>query len=163
MTLVEEIDDWVQALNARYRNKRRSCEGFAGGLSGFYSRAFLQKAGFVVLDELPRPDSPQLRASGVLTSLTSHDIVGITFDDTYYVLRGHEHEVRLHFHELVHVAQWRALGRLGFITRYLQELSRYGYSREAPLEKMAYDAEDHYASGGQTFDVVQSVHSRLSG
>lgn len=163
MTLVEEIDDWVQALNARYRDKRHSCEDFAGVLSGFYSRAFLQNAGFVVVDQLPLPDSPQLRASGVLTSLTSHDIVGITFDDTYYVLRGHEHEVQLHFHELVHVAQWRALGRLGFIARYLQELSRYGYSRQAPLEKMAYDAQEHYANGEAAFDVVQNVQSLLSG
>ena len=43
-------------------------------------------------------------------------------------------------HELVHVAQYRRLGRLRFVARYLLDLARAGfrYRRELPLEAPAY-------------------------
>lgn len=43
-------------------------------------------------------------------------------------------------HELVHVAQYRRIGRLRFLGRYLLDLVKHrGYSRSLPLEAPAYE------------------------
>ena len=47
---------------------------------------------------------------------------------------------RLLVHELVHVAQYRRIGRVRFVARYLLDLAKAGfrYSKELPLEVPAY-------------------------
>ena len=67
---------------------------------------------------------------------------------------------RLHFHELVHVVQWAALGSEGFITRYMQEILTLGYD-QAPLEIMAYQLDEHYQNGGAPMDIPAYVKSQL--
>lgn len=47
-------------------------------------------------------------------------------------------------HELAHVLQWRALGFLGFVSRYARHLIRHGY-KQNPLEIVArVAAEDDF-------------------
>ncbi len=47
---------------------------------------------------------------------------------------------RLLVHELVHVAQYRRMGRVRFVARYLLDLAKAGfrYSKKLPLEAPAY-------------------------
>lgn len=137
--------------------------GIQACVEGFYSREFLESAGFVIVDRLRFPDTPQVRASGLLDQLGGHGLEGITYNDTYYLLRGAEDCKCLHFLELVHVAQWQILGPYRFIADYAEELSIFGYSSGAPLERMARNAEEHYAAGHEAYDVVQNVKSRLVG
>ena len=73
------------------------------------------------------------------------DLSGITYKNTYYLLPHVSNINRLHFHELVHVAQWETLGASSFIGRYILEIQRNGYS-QAPLEVMAYSLDNHFAN-----------------
>ena len=51
-------------------------------------------------------------------------------------------------------------GGEGFISRYIQEIQRYGY-REAPLEKMAYFLDDHFSKAGDRFDITEYVKKQI--
>ena len=62
---------------------------------------------------------------------------GMTFFDTYFVRADHVRAESLHFHELVHVIQWRLLGPEKFLALYADGLERFGY-RKSPLEVMAF-------------------------
>lgn len=69
----------------------------------------------------------------------------ITFGDHVWFREAHRsNDRRLLAHELVHVAQYRRLGHLRFIGRYLLDLAKaFGrYSRELPLEAPAYERAD---------------------
>ncbi|OIN04462.1 hypothetical protein BFR47_06050 [Oceanisphaera psychrotolerans] len=155
----EKIEEWICQVNASYENMRRPCTVFQKHFNDFYSHSFLETAYFVVVDKIPKPDFPELREAG-LGAFIDMDAKGITYDDTYYVTKRAAHELRLHFHELVHVIQWQELTPQGFIARYIQEMQTYGYD-DAPLERMAYALDAHYQASGQKFSVEQFVRKSL--
>jgi len=66
----------------------------------------------------------------------------------------------MHFHELIHVIQWRLLGPDRFLFAYANGLERFGY-RQAPLEVVAYDAESAFASSTTIFDAERLVATKL--
>lgn len=125
----------------------------------FIHLVFLETAYFVVTDDIPKPDFPELREAG-LEDFIDRDLEGITYNDTYYITQSTASELRLHFHELVHVIQWRELTPPGFIRRYVQEIREFGYDK-APLEKMAYALDRHYQAQGRHMNVEQFVRKNL--
>jgi len=157
--MIEEIKEWIHQVNSSHREVRRSCAVFEEHFNGFYSPDFLKTAFFVVTDEIPKPDVPGLREAG-LGDFIDMDVGGITYNDTYYVKKEAANELRLHFHELVHVLQWRELDTQGFIERYIREIQDFGYD-DAPLEKMAYALDGHYQSKGRHLSVEQFVRENL--
>ena len=68
------------------------------------------------------------------------DAGGITYLNTYVVRADQSHLKSLHFHELVHVIQWRLLGPESFLAFYADGLERFGY-RNSPREVMANDLQ----------------------
>lgn len=158
--MIDRIEAWIDATNRNCLPQRQSCARFAEVFRGYFSRDFLDLAGFVLVDAVPRPDFPQLqeRVGDELLNLVPE---GITYRQTYYLLRRHETNLRLHFHELVHVAQWRQLGAACFLRRYLAEVARHGY-RGAPLERLAYELEERYGAGPPTFDVMETMRRHLA-
>ncbi|GHA10880.1 hypothetical protein [Oceanisphaera arctica] len=138
-----DILAWVTATNHHYREQRRSCTQLAQHFGGFFGDELLSHAGFVVVEQLPRPPDMVVRHLG-LGELLSPGAMGLTLDDTYYLKPRAASQLRVHFHELVHVLQWRKLGADAFIQRYLNEILQHGY-RQAPLEQKAYRYEQHYA------------------
>lgn len=86
---------------------------------------------------------------------------GITFLDTFFVRRGQSRNEVLHFHELIHVIQWRILGPEQFLRSYADGLERFGY-RYSPLEAMAYDAEARFVGSAIKFDAEESVTEALA-
>ena len=86
---------------------------------------------------------------------------GITYLDTFFVVADQARDESLHFHELVHVIQWRILGPERFLWLYADGLERFGY-RNSPLEVVAYDLQDRFDAGGEPFDVEAEVRRRLS-
>jgi hypothetical protein len=87
-------------------------------------------------------------------------MAGITYLDTFFVrpeLAGVE---SLHFHELVHITQWRILGPERFLWYYADGLERFGY-RNSPLEVVAYDLQEQFDTGCKPFDVEAEVGRRL--
>ncbi|WP_157953675.1 hypothetical protein [Oceanimonas marisflavi] len=135
--------EWIVSTNAHYQPQRRPCLELKAQLGGFFSDELLASAGFVILDELPSPPRAQVAALG-LDELLSPSAIGLTLADTYYLKPPAAGQLRVHFHELVHVVQWQALGPARFVERYLQEIRQHGY-RQAPLERMAYELEHRFA------------------
>ena len=84
-----------------------------------------------------------------LGNFLDKDIAGITYKNTYYIHRSAV-KLRLHFHELVHVIQWKELGARIPQALHSKEIQTFGYER-APLEKMAYQLDAHYEVGGRSF------------
>lgn len=155
-----KIEQWIDQVNFEYSKQRICCSEFSRSFKGFYKKSFLKKAFFVVVNDIPKPDYPELRQMG-LSSFIDMDVDGITYKDTYYIKPHVAMELRLHFHELVHVAQWKLLGSQSFIQRYISEIQTYGYDH-APLEEMAYSCDSHFAKGGDKVDIPSYVSRIIS-
>jgi hypothetical protein len=50
---------------------------------------------------------------------------GITFLDTFFIKQDQSENETLHFHELIHVIQWRVLGPERFLYLYADGLERF--------------------------------------
>jgi len=94
----------------------------------------------VVVDEIPLPDEPILRAAAQGVGLSQSWAAGLTLGHAVILHRGFEHEVRLLSHEFRHVAQYESLGGIGpFLVSHLKSLSEVGYEN-SPFER---DARAH--------------------
>lgn len=157
--MINQIENWIDETNHDYRSQRCSCSTLAAAFIGFYPPQFLKDSYFVIVNHIPKPNFPELRQMG-LGDFIDMPANGITYKNTYYVSQNQANNLRLHFHELVHVAQWSLLGAEGFIGRYINEIQSYGYD-SAPLEQMAYSLDYHYDSGGADLDVPSYVQSKI--
>ncbi|MBE7216521.1 hypothetical protein MK852_20590 [Shewanella benthica] len=157
--MLNKIEQWIDKTNLDYESQRASCTCFADDFDGFYPASFLENAYFVVVDNIPKPDFPGLREIG-LGDFIDMKVDGITYKNTYYILPHVAKNPRLHFHELVHVAQWEILGAVNFIQRYIEEIQNYGYA-DAPLEKMAYGLDAHFTNNGEKINVPAHVSEKI--
>lgn len=157
--VLNKIEDWIDSTNVKFSTQRQSCALFASSFAGFYTEEFLSNSYFVVVDSIPKPDFPELRQAG-LGGFLDMEVQGITYKNTYYVVPSVAQDLRLHFHELVHVAQWKSLGAIGFLQRYISEVQSVGY-HEASLEKIAYAFDHHFAQGGQKVDVPSYIENKI--
>lgn len=82
-------------------------------------------------------------------------MAGITFGDMYFVQQTHSSE-GIHFHELVHVVQWSALGVRSFLLTYAVGIVQYGY-KQSPLEAIAYDLQSKFEQQSVLKSVPQVV------
>lgn len=157
--MLQQIEQWIDQTNLKHQEQRVACAEFFDEFKGFYSLDFLQQAYFVIVDEIPKPHFPELRDLG-LGDFIDMDVNGITYKNTYYVLPHLASDLRLHFHELVHVAQWQILGSIAFMERYITEIQTKGYY-DAPLEKMAYAFDSHFINGGEKIDVPHFIAQKI--
>lgn len=157
--MLHKVEQWIDRTNVEYQDQRISCSKFFDEFNGFYPLDFLQQAYFVIVDKIPKPDFPELREMG-LSDFIDMEAAGITYKNTYYILPHVASNLRIHFHELVHVAQWEHLGATAFMERYMTEIQTLGYDG-APLEKMAYGLDSHYAKGGEKIDVPNYVAQKI--
>ena len=93
----------------------------------------------VVVDSLPLPEDPTLRAAALETGLLGPHMEGLTLGYSVFVVRGH-HSLRVLSHEFRHVHQYEAHGSIAaFLPVYLQQIVEVGYDT-APYE---LDAQAH--------------------
>jgi hypothetical protein len=151
---------WIRATLAAHERDARpvASAGFAR-LPRCFSQELLASAKFVAVDRVPTPPLAALGLSR-FAAFSLGDPDGITYLDTFFVLRGRATDEGLCFHELIHVVQWRLLGPENFLAAYAAGLEGFGY-RDSPLERMAYDAQAAFASG-QIFDAERFVAEKLS-
>src|SRR5262249_48078037 len=131
---------WIDAtLRAHAANARTVISRGFPRLPLYFAADTLTSAKVVLVDELP---IPPLSSWGLtrFADFERGDPDGITYLDTFFLKRRQARSETLHFHELIHVIQWRLLGPEGFIRSYANGLERFGY-RDNPLEAMAYEAE----------------------
>ncbi|PCH58880.1 MAG: hypothetical protein COC14_00175 [Burkholderiaceae bacterium] len=157
--MINKIENWIDETLKDHLDKRVSCECFATAFNGFYPVAFLSRSYYVVVDEIPKPDFTELRQAG-LGDFMDMPVDGITYKDTYFILKGCEDNLELHFHELVHVLQWETLGASNFISRYIEEVKQHGYEG-SPLEKMAYALQYSFANKVHPFSVPDYVNINI--
>lgn len=129
-------------------------------LPHYFRGELLAVAKFVVVERVPMPPLSELGLSE-FSAFEQTDNDGVTYLDTYFVRRSRAREEQLHFHELIHVIQWRLLGPERFLSAYAAGLEVFGY-RNSPLEAMAYDAEASFAQGREVFDAEQRVAALLA-
>jgi hypothetical protein len=157
--MLERIENWIDATLQKYETSSISCNRFSSLFNGFYTIEFLSSSYYVIVDEIPVPDFPELREAG-LSEVLDMDMNGITYKNTYFLKSASAQNLDIHFHELVHVAQWQALGSTEFINRYIGEIQEFTYD-QAPLEKMAYSLEAHFSKRRKPFDVPMHVQQNL--
>jgi len=154
------IAQWIDKTNQAFAPQRLSCRKWQVPFAGYFSERFLDQCHYVIVPEIPLPDEAFLRAAGLGPDF-SNQVAGLTLDNTYYLLPSVAEALNVHFHELVHVAQWQHLGVTGFVSRYLHEWRAYEY-REMPLERMAYTLEAQFLEGGPRVNIPDHVQQRLS-
>ena len=70
------------------------------------------------------PEIDRRRARLVVVPVLTPGVAGMTLGRWILLRRGHEHDRGLLAHELVHVRQWRELGAVPFLWRYLRAYVR---------------------------------------
>jgi hypothetical protein len=125
----------------------------------YFSENTLASTKVVLVDPLPMPPLSSMGLAR-FADFERGDFDGITYLDTIFLKPTQSDNENMHFHELVHVIQWRLLGPDRFLLSYANGLECFGY-RESPLEAMAYDAETAFASSTATFNVERMVAEKL--
>jgi hypothetical protein len=125
----------------------------------YFTEKTLASTKVVLADPLPMPP---LSSMGLVrfAEFERGNFDGITYIDTIFLKPTQSNNEIIHFHELVHVVQWRLLGPDRFLLSYANGLECFGY-RQSPLEAMAYDAETAFASSTTTFNVEKMVAEKL--
>ena len=79
----------------------------------YFDPSLLETAKFIAIDRLPMPP---LSAMGLsrFAVFEQGDFNGIAYLDRYFIKQTVVTEEAIHFHELIHVIQWRLLGRKTF-------------------------------------------------
>lgn len=159
--LLPPLLGWIQrTLDAHAaRSRPVATRGFRR-LPQYFSAGQLAAAKVVAVEHVPVPPLKALGAPG-FEVFESMQAAGITYLDTFFVDQRCAGDESLHFHELIHIVQWRLLGPERFLAAYAAELETHGY-RNSPLEVMAYDAQARFDRDPVPFDAEQFVFRSLN-
>ena len=153
--------EWLRNTLATYATSSKAVASCAfARLPNYFTPATLQSSKVVLVDRLPRPP---LSSWGLapFADFENGNFTGITFLDTFFIRRDQSKNEAIHFHELVHVIQWRILGPERFLYLYADGLERFGYEY-SPLEAMAYEAEAMFVGSTAKFDAERLVAEALA-
>jgi hypothetical protein len=154
------IAGWIHNTLAQHATAAKPVAslGFSR-LPHYYGAELLASSRAVVLARVPMPPLSTMGLSR-FSDFERMDAGGITYLNTYFVRADHANDESLHFHELVHVIQWRLLGPERFLRLYAEGLERLGY-RESPLEGMAYSFQRRFDHEAQPFSVEPTCRKLL--
>jgi hypothetical protein len=159
--LFPHVIGWIrQTLDAHASEAKSVASLRFPRLSRYFSEELLTSTKVVVIDRVPMPPLSSMGLSR-FAEFVRRDYDGITYLDTFFVKRRSAAEERLHFHELIHVVQWRSLGPEAFLAAYAAGLEIFGY-RDSPLESIAYNAEALFSQSDDLFDAEKLVTDQLS-
>jgi hypothetical protein len=152
--------DWIQTtLTASAHVAQTIASRGFSRLSLYFTEKTLASAKVVLVDPLPMPP---LSSMGLVrfAEFERDNFDGITYIDTIFLKPTRSNDEIIHFHELVHVIQWRLLGPDRFLLSYANGLECFGY-RQSPLEAMAYNAETAFANSTPPFDVEKMMMEKF--
>lgn len=96
-----------------------------------------ERVRLLVVEAIPMPEHPALRAASQATGLVSPFTAGLTLRYGIYIRRDLDGDRGLIAHELVHTGQYERYGSiLAFLRQYLHECLTIGYPA-APMEQEA--------------------------
>jgi hypothetical protein len=152
--------NWLRATLAAHSGTAQAVASRAFlRLPLYFSKETLASTKVVLVNSLPLPPLSKMGLTR-FAEFERGDFDGITYLDTFFLKQGHSKNEAIHFHELIHVIQWRLLGPDRFLYSYANDLERFGY-RQSPLEVMAYDAERMFATSISVFDAEKLVAQKL--
>ena len=160
-TAYPKVQAWIRKTLATYEKEAKPIASMRfARLPLYFDHASLETAKFIPIDRVPMPP---LSAMGLdrFAVFEQGDFNGVTYLDRYFIKRTVVTEEALHFHELIHVIQWRLLGSEGFLAAYANGLDEFGYEN-SPLERMAYDAETLFKRSSVIFDADKFVAEQLA-
>jgi hypothetical protein len=149
------VEAWMSDLHARNaaQSTAASATGFAR-LGQYFPASILEGARAVTVDRMPFPPVVALGLPE-FEALAAMPMAGITFGHMYFLHRDHAGEA-LHFHELVHVVQWAALGVAAFLPTYAVGIVQHGYEA-SPFELAAYDLQAKFERGNALPGIVDFI------
>jgi hypothetical protein len=159
-TAYPKLRAWIQKTLEFYeKNAKPVASMHFVRLPLYFDSSLLETAKFIAIDRLP---IPPLSAMGLsrFAVFEQGDFNGITYLNRYFIKQTVVTEEAIHFHELIHVIQWRLLGLEDFLAAYANGLDEFGYEN-SPLEKMAYDAEAAFKRSSPIFDAEKFVAEQL--
>jgi len=137
--LLLEAIAWADAQAAQCAGSGRPLVAGEARLARSVGVAHPERVRVSVVDALPVPNDPTLRAAALESGLLGQGAIGLTLGHSIFVRAGHE-TARLLSHELRHVYQYERAGSIaGFLPTYLQQIIEVGYAA-CPLER---DARGH--------------------
>ena len=158
-SVLPEIRNWIEGIIETHKSQAISASelGFPN-IQQTFPADFLDKAKVVYLES--KIPFPPLSKMGLheLSGMESMNMAGVTFKDTFFVHHLQRTE-SLHFHELVHVAQWDRLGVDNFLLAYGVGLMQFGY-RDSPFEGMAYSLQNEFERGNLPNNIINLIHQQ---
>ena len=152
--------DWIRTtLSARAPAAQTVTSRGFSRLPLYFTEKTLTSTKVVLVDPLPMPPLSSMGLAR-FADFERGNFDGITYIDTIFLKPTQSNNESMHFHELVHIIQWRMLGPDRFLFSYVNGLECFGY-RQSPLEAMAYDAETAFASSTAIFNVEKMVAEKL--
>ncbi len=160
-TISLRIERWIQQALTQHAHAARSVASFGfRRLPLYYGYPTLLYTKAICVRSVPLPPPLALGLDNFSES-DSRELAGLAYLDNYFVRVDCAHMESLHFHELVHVLQWRLLGPGKFLTLYAEGLARFGY-RGNPLEAMAYDFQERFEGHPQPFNVALACQELIN-
>jgi hypothetical protein len=111
-----KVQAWIQRTLASFEKDAQPIASMRfARLPQYFDHALLGTAKFIPIDRVP---TPPLSAMGLgrFAAFEQGEFHGITYLDRYFIKRTVLTEEALHFHELIHVIQWRLLGPERFLS-----------------------------------------------
>jgi len=131
-TAYPKLQAWIQKTLEFYENNAKPVASMHFvRLPLYFDPSLLETAKFVAIDRLPMPP---LSAMGLrrFAVFEQGNFNGVTYLDMYFIKQAVVTEEAIHFHELIHVIQWRLLGPEDFLAAYANGLDEFGYEN-SPL------------------------------
>ena len=132
-SLLPKAIEWAEAQSAWILENGRVLTNEERDLAIKAGVVYPERVRISEVASLPFPEDEELRQAALSLGLLGPSMVGLTLGYGIYIVEGKE--FRFVPHELRHVHQYENAGSSlsSFLTRYLQELMKYGYA-DAPLE-----------------------------
>ena len=154
------VKDWIYNLiDVHFPVSKPVSEFGFSRLPSYYFKETLNSAKVVIVNKVP---AIPLASFGLTQfgDFENMEAGGITYLDTYFIRSDHVHLEPTHFHELVHIIQWKHLGVDRFLLAYGLWLQKYGY-RDNLFEKLAYTLENEFKGSIKPFNVESKIMPEL--
>ncbi|MCX5635400.1 MAG: hypothetical protein NTW55_06160 [Planctomycetota bacterium] len=150
------VEAWIDEYISAHREAAvpLTTRGFSR-LGLYFSPNTLQIAQVAYVPKVVTPPLGQLGISG-FNDFEYGSYEGITYKDFVFIDSSRCASESLHFHEAVHIVQWRELGYMKFLLLYAKGLAEDGY-RNCVLEVMAYQSQKEFDKGTLISDFEMKV------
>jgi len=156
-----QVEEWIDETLRRHETQAVTVQSMKfPRLPLFFTDDELVEARVVVVEEVP---VIPLSAMGLtmFQGFEKASYKGITYRETYFIEAVNARFEAIHFHEMVHVVQWRMLGTGHFLLAYAEGFLEHGYYGN-PLEKMAYEHQQRFIQYNEPYPVSKAMSQEIA-